>query len=337
MMDWARLLDLDRSGDWVAESDAEDFLDAVCARHDRDRETLKRHIGPPNGHAAQPERGLMLAGTYACYSHAWSPYFRGRVIRGELSIGPGSGASRLQASYAEVLPTGRLSLEGSVSVEKRAIHLDLRERGGDAHFVYFLFPPTPPVSVLAGLMCGTTIIGPVAQPSVTRIAMVRLPAANAAAQHRRGVSADPGLHRRGLDRAGFGGNRPRRGRPQSRRFSRQEETASIRSRSAITSRWLNRSTGRGLTFRTPILEVATGRRAGLLNSTRGVGVSAAITTAPYFAPIFRKQTNPIAFGAFKVTGNRQEPRAVYAMMAQPLPGRGSDGFGSKPHVRNSRI
>jgi hypothetical protein len=176
--DWARLLDLDRSGDWVAESDAEDFLDAVCARHDRDRETLKRHIGPANGHAARPERGVMLAGTYACYSHAWSPYFRGRVIRGELSIRPGSGPNRLQASYAEVLPTGRLSLEGSVSVEKQAIHLDLRERGGDAHFVYFLFPPTPPVSVLAGLMCGTTIIGPVAQPSVTRIAMVRLPAAN---------------------------------------------------------------------------------------------------------------------------------------------------------------
>ncbi|MFI0844610.1 hypothetical protein [Mesorhizobium sp. IMUNJ 23232] len=177
--DWARLLDLDRSGNWVAESDAEDFLDAVCARHDRDRETLKRHIGPPNGHAARPERGFMLAGTYACYSHSWSPYFRGRVVRGELVIRPGSGPNRFQASYAEVLPTGRLSVEGSVSIEKQTIHLDLRERGGDAHFAYFLFPPTPPVSVLAGLMCGTPVIGPVAQPSVTRIAMIRLPAANA--------------------------------------------------------------------------------------------------------------------------------------------------------------
>jgi hypothetical protein len=121
----------------------------------------------------------MLTGTYACYSHAWSPYFRGRVIRGELSIGPGSGPNRSRASYAEILPTGRLRLEGPVSVEKRAVHLDLREPGGDAHMVYFLVPPTPPVSVLAGLMCGATVIGHAAQPSVTRIAMVRLPAANA--------------------------------------------------------------------------------------------------------------------------------------------------------------
>jgi hypothetical protein len=173
--DWAQLLDLDQPGGWIAESDAEDFLDAVCVRHNRNRETLKRHIEGSNGLAAQPERGLMLAGTYACYSHAWSPYFRDRIIRGEMSITPGSTSNRLRASYAEVLPTGRLRLEGSVSLEKRAVHLDLREPGGDAHFVYFLVPPTPPVSVLAGLMCGATIIGQAGQPSVTRIAMVKLP------------------------------------------------------------------------------------------------------------------------------------------------------------------
>ncbi|WP_394893067.1 hypothetical protein ACG873_16350 [Mesorhizobium sp. AaZ16] len=174
--DWARLLDLDQPSGWIAESDAEAFLDAICVRHNRDRETLKRHIEVSNGFAAQPERGLMLAGTYACYSHAWSPYFRARIIRGELSIAPGPTPNRLRASYAEVLPTGLLRLEGSVSVEKRTVHLDLREPGGDAHFVYFLVPPTPPVSILAGLMCGATIIGPAAQPSVTRIAMVKLPA-----------------------------------------------------------------------------------------------------------------------------------------------------------------
>jgi hypothetical protein len=176
--DWAKLLDLDQPGSWIAESDAEAFLDAVSVRHDRDRETLKRHIEGSSGFAAQPDRGLMLTGIYACYSHAWSPYFRDRIIRGELSIGPGSSPNRLRASYAEVLPTGRLRLEGSISVEKRAVHLDLREPEGDAHFVCFLVPPTPPVSILAGLMCGATIIGPAAQPSVTRIAMVRLPAAS---------------------------------------------------------------------------------------------------------------------------------------------------------------
>jgi hypothetical protein len=174
--DWARLLDLRQSGGWIAEADAEAFIEIVCLRHNRDRNELKQQTDAPNGQSARAGRGPELAGTYACYSHAWSPYFQGRIIRGQLSIEPGSSANRLRASYAEVLPTGRLHLEGAVSIEKRAIHLDLRAPGGDAHFVYFLMPPTPMVSVLVGLMCGVTIIGPSAQPSVTRIAMVRLPA-----------------------------------------------------------------------------------------------------------------------------------------------------------------
>jgi hypothetical protein len=176
--DWAKLLGLDQPGNWIAESAAESFLDAVCVRYDRDRETLKHYLETSSGLAAQLDRELMLAGTYACYSHAWSPYFRGRVIRGELRIRPGPSPNRLRASYAEVLPTGRLQLDGMISAEKRAIHLDLREPGGDAHFICILVPPTPPVSVVAGLMCGVTIIGHAAQPSVTRIAMVKLPAAS---------------------------------------------------------------------------------------------------------------------------------------------------------------
>ncbi|MEQ1951637.1 hypothetical protein [Mesorhizobium sp. CN2-181] len=174
--DWAKVLDLREAGSWIAEVDAEAFIEVVALRHNRDANELRQKTEAPNGHAARPDRGPELAGTYACYSHAWSPYFRGRKIRGELSIGMGSSAKRLKASYAEALPTGRLHLEGPVSIEKRAIHLDLRAPAGDAHFVYFLMPPTPLVSVLVGLMCGATIIGPSAQPSVTRIAMVRLPA-----------------------------------------------------------------------------------------------------------------------------------------------------------------
>ena len=173
--DWAKLLDLGQSGAWIAECDAETFLDVVCARHDYDREALKRSIEPPGNVAVQKDGHLALAGTYACYSHAWSPYYRGQLIRGELSIATASHPSRLLATYAEILPTGRLALEGPVTAGKRHIHLDLREPRGDAHFAYFLFPSTSPVSVLGGFMCGTTIIGPETQPSVTRIAMVRLP------------------------------------------------------------------------------------------------------------------------------------------------------------------
>ena len=172
--DWARLLDLGHPGQWIAECDIEAFLDAICTRHQRDRDALRRQIGDSDASPGpQQERSPPLAGTYACYSHAWSPYFRGRLIRGELSIAPG--AQGLAATYAEVLPTGRVLLEGLVDVGNRVVTINVRERGGDSHFVFCLFLPRPPASLLTGLMCGATIIGPDAQPSVTRIAVVRLP------------------------------------------------------------------------------------------------------------------------------------------------------------------
>src|SRR3546814_18350469 len=75
------------------------------------------------------------------------------------------GTQRLFARYAEVLPTGRLCLEGTITIGKRAMHLDLRESGGDAHFAAFLFLATSPVTVLGGIMCGVAIIAPEVQPS----------------------------------------------------------------------------------------------------------------------------------------------------------------------------
>ena len=176
--DWARLLDLDCSGGWVAECDAEAFLDAICARHGADRDGLLRRAGATVRSAGRQEGGIPLAGSYVCYSNAWSPYFRGRLIRGELSIAAAPAPHRLLATYAEALPTGRLQLEGPISVSQHMMHIDARERGGDAQLVFCLFPPSAPASVLAGFMCGATVIGPEARPSATRIVILRLPGAS---------------------------------------------------------------------------------------------------------------------------------------------------------------
>ncbi|MDQ0468581.1 hypothetical protein [Labrys wisconsinensis] len=175
--DWAKVLELDRTGEWLAASDVETFLDEVALRHGRDRTWLRdqAEASVTAGGARQTE--LAPTGTFACYSHAWSPYFQGRLIRGGLSIAAIPKPHRLVASYAESLPTGRLQLDGAVAPSKHVLRLDLRERRGDAQLFFCLFPPTPPFSVLGGLICGGTIIGPNALPSVSRIVMVRLPAA----------------------------------------------------------------------------------------------------------------------------------------------------------------
>jgi hypothetical protein len=178
--DWSKVLDLDRPGRWIADCDTESFLDEICTRHGRDREELRRQVESFGNAASRQGHGLSLAGTYACYSHAWSPYFRGRLIRGELSVAAVPGPQRLAATYTELLPTGTLRLQGPIALDSRSLRLEVSdiERAGQ-RLDFCLFPPSPPVSVLGGFMVGATVIGPDAQPSVSRIAMIRLPAAPA--------------------------------------------------------------------------------------------------------------------------------------------------------------
>lgn len=175
--DWAKVLELDRPGQWVADCDIDSFLDEICARHSRDRNVLARDIEVFSGRMNGQGAALSLAGTFACYSHAWSPYFQGRLIRGELTITNSSTPNRMHAFYTEVLPTGLLELKGVINIGKRATQGSVGEdTSGVPTLTFCLFPASPPASVLGGLMFGTTLIGPDAQPSVTRIAMVRLPA-----------------------------------------------------------------------------------------------------------------------------------------------------------------
>lgn len=173
--DWSKVLGLDRPGTWIAACDLDAFIDELCARHGRDRDELLGLLDPSAARGLRDAAGLDLAGTYVCYSHAWSPYFRGRLMRGALSI-TDNRADRASASYTEVLPTGQMRLDGMLAVDKRALRIEVSDATRISQYLHFsLFPPSPPYSVLVGLMLGTTLIGPDAQPSVSRIAMIRLP------------------------------------------------------------------------------------------------------------------------------------------------------------------
>ncbi len=177
--DWVLVLDIDQSAEWIATSEFDAFLDVVAARHNADRETLIRQAIPTQSGRSSDANGVHsgLAGTYVCYSNAWSPYFRGQIVRGALSIAEVMSASPQHCTYSEILPTGRLQAHGTLTPGNRAMHMSLKEPAGDAQFLFCLFPPTVPVRVLGGLMCGTTIIGSEPSPSVTRIIMIRVPAA----------------------------------------------------------------------------------------------------------------------------------------------------------------
>lgn len=178
--DWSKVLDLAKSGQWVSDSGFEEFLAEVAARHERDPEELRQKLDAPAIRSPAEAPGLSLAGIYVVYSHAWSPYFRGQLIRGALTIGTAGRSDRPQAVYAEVLPTGPMRLDGTVALDKRTMRIEVFDATRISQYLVFsLIPPTPPVSVLGGLMFGTTLIGPDAQPSVSRAVFVRLPTASA--------------------------------------------------------------------------------------------------------------------------------------------------------------
>jgi hypothetical protein len=104
--DWAKLLGTSRGGDWLAACRVEAFLAEVSALFDADPGDLLRRAGQGGAHAeanAGPWHavGHLLSGAFAAYSYAWSPYHRGQLIRGALTIAPGKG-STLTASYSEL-------------------------------------------------------------------------------------------------------------------------------------------------------------------------------------------------------------------------------------------
>ncbi len=173
--DWIRLIDLPMPADWIIDCDVDTFIDHMCSHHGRERAQLERRaaaFGKPSN--SEDERGGTIAGRYVCYSHSWSPYFRGQLIRGVLSIEQENGPQRLTATYSEQLPTMPLKLKGPVTVSRRSVSISVSGGAEDVGLFFSLLPFSPPGSVLGGYMMGGTILGPDSQPSVTRMVLVRI-------------------------------------------------------------------------------------------------------------------------------------------------------------------
>lgn len=180
--DWATVLGSARPGSWLAASSVEAFTDEIVALFSIDRIEVQalsdRFLG------AVLVRQLAddgLAGTFLCYSHAWSPYHAGRLIRGTMELQPGTRGG-FRASYSENLPSGIWTGRGPARRSGRVLSAAL-EGVVEEHLTLSLLVPGRPVNVLAGRMQGTTIHGAETQLCTTRIVLLRCAS---------GVTAAPG-------------------------------------------------------------------------------------------------------------------------------------------------
>ncbi|MBL6080049.1 hypothetical protein JMJ56_18670 [Belnapia sp. T18] len=181
--DWLALLGMgEASVSWLMSSPIDQFVEALALFHKVEASALLRQAGVSSTAGAaevMPHTGpnSYLCGVYACYSHAQSPYFYDHLVRATLVIEPAPRRSEgLVATYSQRLPMGRVHASGTVGLYGAALSLELRAPGPNVAPVFCsLFRPSPPGSVLVGVMCGTAAINPAGQPPyTTRIIMVRI-------------------------------------------------------------------------------------------------------------------------------------------------------------------
>jgi hypothetical protein len=175
--DFAAVIGTTKSGSWIADCSIEEFAAELAACTGVPSELLIRPAAP----ARRVDLGLpglfggiaTLAGAFAAYSPAWSPHYRGSLIRGSLRLLPGK-RGNLIASYAETLLGRRLHLEGEVQIGPRIMDFTLREPEGGAPLFITLHMPGPPASVLCGVMSGAAFVAHESLPSAVRIVFIRV-------------------------------------------------------------------------------------------------------------------------------------------------------------------
>ena len=91
--DFAAVIGTAKPGRWVADCSLEEFAAELAARTGVDAATLAMPDSLSrrgNPRAAGLFGGIAtLTGAFAAYSPAWSPHFRGRLLRGALRLAPG--------------------------------------------------------------------------------------------------------------------------------------------------------------------------------------------------------------------------------------------------------
>lgn len=176
--DLAAVIGTTNTGRWIADCTVEEFAAELAACTGVDITALAVPDSAArrgNSQAAGLFGGLgTLCGAFAVYSPAWSPHFRGSVIRGTLRLSLGTHAA-LVATYTESLLGRDVSLAAEAWINGRSMHFVLREPDGDLPLFISVQTPGPPASVFCGVMSGMTFVAHEPMASACRIVFIRVP------------------------------------------------------------------------------------------------------------------------------------------------------------------
>lgn len=182
--DWAAVLGIKRSGDWLAQSAMAAFIEEVAAATGASGDNLSRAAATsrqrreiPSSEAVPDKTASThhgLAGTFACYVRSMVPSLQGVACRGTLVLDDQI-AGTIRAEYREQLDAGAMSMTGTAMLGPWLLNVVLTDgASGIAMMLIFNLPPQR-TDVLCGLMTSAVILAGEALPSATAILAVRVP------------------------------------------------------------------------------------------------------------------------------------------------------------------
>jgi hypothetical protein len=206
--EWAAVLGIARGADWIATATLEAFVAEVASATGIEESRLFRGNAPAARKAADEAPGLglvggvgSLVGTFACYSHAFSPRREGYLVRGLMRVEL-SGRTALLAHYSETLSVGPVAMSGPVSVDGRTMSISLLESSSGVPIFVVLHMPGSPPNLLSGLLTCSTLMANESLPSCSRFLAIRVPLRAGLESGNRYFRALPGAIAEDLQAAG---------------------------------------------------------------------------------------------------------------------------------------
>lgn len=182
--DWAMVIGSARGGAWIAAASPAAFADELVDVLAADPAALEAVLSTLEGRrAAAPAGPDPASGSYVTYSHAYSRYYRGSLVRGVLRIAPRP-EGRYDLTYREKFQEqhvidvrGRAELSGGLL----ACHATDPDAAAKATpFLFLLRTPGHPPHVLFGQMLAAAAFGPEREPGASPFVAVRVGDAAAA-------------------------------------------------------------------------------------------------------------------------------------------------------------
>lgn len=166
--DWARLLDIGKSGHFLADCSLEEFAEVLGAHYPIGEEAAES----ADSQAAPFSLAALLLGRFALYSLSWSKAASGVVLRGSLHVEAAQDGTPA-AHYEERVAGGGLSFSGPVRAAHRALHLALDDATHQSSLFFSCHRPAPPANVLTGIIAGSAYHDAASRPMAGRFFAVR--------------------------------------------------------------------------------------------------------------------------------------------------------------------